>query len=148
MKRRARRAAVGLSAFFLLGTVYGPVQAQTETHERFVVERDADVPDLPFADNPDPTVCGIPQPYGSDNQAWLTGYYEDELLQPEVLLYDSHSRRSITGRAPSGSEVEVILSQTNPVLNYYLVRTVGLDETQEGWIPAPFLSFDEPGSGP
>ena len=59
--------------------------AQSESHG-FVLERDADVPELPFEDNPDPTLCGIPEPWGEAGRAWLTGVYEGELIQPEVLL--------------------------------------------------------------
>ena len=103
--------------------------------------RDPDVPELPFADNPDPDACGIPRPWGDDGQAWLTGTWEGELIEPEVLLYDSHLRRSITGRAPHGSEVRIVLFQENPTLDYYFVEVVD-DPTQDGWVPAPFLSLD------
>ncbi len=103
--------------------------------------RDANVPELPFADNPDPTVCGIPVQWGSDTPAFLTGIYQGEMLQSEVLLYDSHQRFSLTGSAPHGTQVEILLYQENPVLDFYLVKTIGPDP-QEGWIPAPFLSFD------
>lgn len=119
-------------------------EPRTEIHQDYVIERDADVPELPFADNPDPTVCGIPEPWRDDPTAYLSGVYDGELIQPTVFLYDSHARRSIKGRAPHGAEVEIVLSQSNPVLNYYLVRTVGEGEVQEGWIPAPFLSFEPP----
>ena len=116
--------------------------SQAEPHT-FTVERDASVPDLPFEDNPDPTLCGIPEPWGNQSQAWLSGYYEAELIQEDVLLYDSHLRRSIVASAPTGTEIEIILFQSNPSLNYYLVRTIS-ENPQEGWIPAPFVSFDRP----
>ncbi len=106
--------------------------------------RSPDVPDLPFPDNPDPSQCGIPIPWGDDNQAWLTGFYKGELIQPAVLLYDSHLRFNITAEAPHGSEVEVLLYQQNPVIDYYLVKIVGAETPNEGWIPAPFLSFEPP----
>ena len=101
----------------------------------------AAIPALPFPDNPDPSACGIPTPWGSSETARLSGTYEGELAYPVVNLYDSHARREITGSAPSGTEVVVMFSQSNPVLNYYLVKTVGLEPTQEGWVPAPFLEF-------
>lgn len=104
-----------------------------------IAQRDPDVPDLPFDDNPDPNQCGIPVQWGPSGQAWLSGVWEGELIQPEVLLYDSHQRRSITARAAHGTEVQVVLFQENPVLDYYLVD---LGAGEEGWIPAPFLSFD------
>lgn len=109
-----------------------------------VFVRDENVPDLPFEDNPDPAACGIPVNWGQDAPAWLTGYYEEELIQPTVYLYDSHLRLSIKGEAPSGSEVRIILYQQNPTLDYYLVETIGIEPKQEGWVPAPFLSFEPP----
>ena len=101
--------------------------------------RSPDVPDLPFPDNPDPTQCGIPLPWNGQEQAWLTGVYEGELIQPEVLLYSSHLRLDITASAPHGTEVKVILHQANPVLDYYLVD---LPDQPSAWIPEPLLSFD------
>lgn len=103
------------------------------------------IPHLPFADNPDPEACGIPQRVGSDDTAWLHGEYEGELIEPVVHLYDSHLRREVTGRAPSGTQVHVVLFQDNPVLNYYMVEATLQDGSmQKGWVPAPFLSFDQP----
>ncbi len=109
--------------------------------EGVAVTRSADVPDLPFEDNPDPNACGIPVQWGSDGQAWLTGEYEGELIQPTVLLYDSHLRQNVVASAPHGAEVEIVLFQENPVLDYYLVKIPGA-QAQEGWIPAPFLAFE------
>lgn len=127
----------------LLGFTSGPVLAQKAPS---VVARGASdnlaIPHLPFPDNPDPDACGIPTPWGSSEPAWLDGHYQGELVEPIVHLYDSHLRREIIGRAPSGIEVEVILFQDNPTLNYYLVRTVGLEPPQEGWVPAPFLQLE------
>lgn len=105
-------------------------------------QRDPDVPDLPFADNPDPTKCGIPVAWrGQDSRAWLTGVWEGELVQPDVLLYDGHLRLGIKGSAPHGAEVEIVLYQSNPVVDYYMVEVVGADRVR-GWVPAPFLSMD------
>ncbi|MCI0711059.1 MAG: hypothetical protein L0154_12955 [Chloroflexi bacterium] len=102
-----------------------------------------EVPDLPFAENPDPEECGIPQPWGADNVAYLSGEYQGDLIQPTVYLYDSHGRNAIVAAAKHGTEVEVVMFQANPVLNYYLVRIPGAPEgAREGWVPAPFLSFD------
>lgn len=99
------------------------------------------VPNLPFPGNLDPSVCGIPQRWGSDVPAQLTGFYGGELIQPVVFLYDSHSRRAVTGQAKSGTKVRVLLFQSNPTLNFYLVRTLG-ENPQEGWVPAPFLELE------
>ncbi|CAN5624796.1 hypothetical protein BH23CHL2_BH23CHL2_14310 [soil metagenome] len=98
-------------------------------------------PPLPFADNPDPEACGIPREWGRDEPGYVTGHYEGELVQPVVYLYDSHLRREVVGQIPDGGRVEILLSQSNPVLDYYLVRSLDLDEPQEGWIPAPFLDL-------
>lgn len=113
-----------------------------------VIERAPDVPDLPFPENADPLQCGIPQPWGSDNQAWLSGLWQGELVQPVVYLYDSHLRTAIAAQAPHNTEVRVKLFQANPTLNYYLVEVVNAPPgtPDEGWVPAPFLSFEPPAS--
>jgi hypothetical protein len=126
------------------------VAAETESFEaldptlvaQLAAMRDPDVPELPFPDNPDPSQCGIPSQWSGDARAWLNGYYQDEMVQPIVLLYNSHSRLNSTAQAPHGTEVKVVLYQINPVVNYYMVKIVGPEDTGEGWIPAPFLSFD------
>lgn len=135
---------IGLLALALFGTAFGDPQFSTQPHtnER-ALARSPEVPDLPFPDNPDPDACGIPQRWVLEDPAWLAGYYEGKLVQPMVFLYDSHLRRSVTGRADSGTQVRVLLFQDNPTLNFYLVRTVG-ENPQEGWIPAPFLRFEPP----
>lgn len=104
--------------------------------------RNPDVPQLPFPDNPDPSQCGIPTPWGANSQAWLNGIYEGEVVQPVVLLYDSHLRLDIRAQAAHGSEVEVLLYQQNPVTDYYLVKLKGAEPPSEGWVPGPFLSFE------
>lgn len=105
-------------------------------------QRDPRIPDLPFADNPDPSQCGIPTRWGLDDPAWLTGLYEGEMIQPVVLLYDSHLRLQISGEASHGSEVIIKLYQQNPVTDYFLVEVKGAGAPTEGWVPAPFLSFE------
>ena len=105
-------------------------------------QRDPRVPDLPFPDNPDPSQCGIPTQWGLDDPAWLNGFYEGELLFQNLTLYDSHLRLGISGEAPHGSELTVILYQQNPVTDYYLVKVKNGDQPFQGWIPAPFLSFE------
>jgi hypothetical protein len=104
--------------------------------------RSPDVPDLPFPDNPDPAQCGIPIEWGQDDPAYLSGIYAGELVQPTVLLYDSHLRFNITAQAPHGTAVQVLLYQQNPTTDYYLVKITGADQPNEGWVPAPFLSFE------
>jgi hypothetical protein len=110
---------------------------------RIAAERDPNIPDLPFFDNPDPDQCGIPILWGSvNNKAWLTGMYEGELVQPTVLLYDSHLRMQIMAEAPHGTAVTIIMYQQNPVVDYYYVQIDGVDGPNKGWLPAPFLSFE------
>ena len=108
------------------------------------VERSPDVPKLPFEDNADPSLCGIPQQWNSDEPAYLSGIYQGELIQPVVYLYDSHLRRNIVGQASHGSEIKIMLSQSNPTLDYFLVKVVNAETAIEGWVPAPFVSFDPP----
>jgi hypothetical protein len=104
--------------------------------------RSAEVPELPFPDNPDPDQCGIPIEWGADNQAWLNGTYQGELIEPVVHLYESHLRLDVQAQAPHGTEVEVILYQSNPVLDYYFVKIKGMEgKGSDGWIPALLLSF-------
>jgi hypothetical protein len=100
------------------------------------------IPPLPFADNPDPLLCGIPEP--DDRMATVIGDYRGALVQPIVYLYDSHLRTKITGQIYPGTRVHVKLSQYNPTLNYYFVRTVNVEPAQEGWIPEPFLRIGKP----
>jgi hypothetical protein len=85
-------------------------------HEPTEIEgRDPDVPELPFADNPNPELCGIPEPWRNpDDSGWLTGIYGGELVEPTVFLYDSHLRLSIAGSAPHGTQVRILMSQANP----------------------------------
>ena len=105
-------------------------------------QRSSDVPDLPFADNPDPNLCGIPIAWGLAEPAWLTGRYAGKLVQPDVLLYDSHLRLEVVATVPHGAEVQILLFQTNPTLNYYLVKVTATGN--EGWLPEPFLAFEPP----
>ena len=114
-----------------------------ETHELDEAIR-TEIPDLPFPENPDPSLCGIPTMWGNaNNQAWLTGYYDGKLVQPTVYLYNSHARTEIVTQAAHGTEVEIIMFQANPVLDYYYVKIVNGEPGQdEGWIPEPFLSFE------
>lgn len=102
------------------------------------------VPALPFDDNPDPNECGIPQAWGpNNNAAWLSGVYEGELHQPIVYLYDSHGRSNIVTAAPHGTQVEIVMFQSNPTLNYYYVRIPDAPEGMRlGWVPAFFLSLE------
>ena len=132
-----------------LGQRNGKDQRATpsESHDptlaaQLVAMRDPDVPELPFPDNPDPSQCGIPSQWSGDARAWLNGYYQGKLVEPIVFLYDSHSRFHIVAQAPHGTEVQVILYQNNPVVNYYMVKVMGLEGANEGWVPGPFLSFE------
>lgn len=109
------------------------------------VERDADVPPLPFPDNPDPNACGLPAPMG-DYAGWVNGIYQGQMVEPSVLLYDSHERKHITGTVLSGTQVHVQLHQSNPVLDFYYVEADTPGGQQKGWVPAPFLEFNPPSS--
>ncbi len=95
-------------------------------------------PPLPFADNPDPTLCGIPTQ--DDRRGIAHGEIDGELAGPIIYLYESHVRQRITGQIYPGAEVQILLSQSNPTLDYYFVKTVNVEPPQEGWIPAPFVT--------
>lgn len=122
-----------------------PKPASAITAPEFAPQRDADVPDLPFPDNPDPSACGIPAQYGGGT-AWVTGTYQGMFVEPTVLLYDSHERLHVTGAVPSGTAVQVQLYQANPVLDFYYVQSDTPSGPQKGWVPAPFLQFSPPSS--
>ena len=96
-------------------------------------------PPLPMVAEYDPTLCGIPTPV--DITTTVTGEWQGQLIRPVIYLYDSHLRQAITGQLYPGTRVHVELSQTNPALNYYFVKTIDLDPPQSGWIPAPFLKL-------
>lgn len=102
------------------------------------------VPVLPFADNPDPTQCGIPQPMAAGTFGVLHGRYQDRVVEPEVHLVDSHLRREVVGHVPAGERVAVLAYQDDPELNFYLVRFVDADGPVEGWVPAPYLRLSDP----
>jgi hypothetical protein len=104
------------------------------------LQRDADVPDLPFPDDPDPSACGIPTPW-HDDDAQIDGTFQGQLVEPTVYLYDSHQRLHITGAVSSGTPVQVELYQSNPVLDFYYVRADTPAGPRTGWVPAPFLRF-------
>jgi hypothetical protein len=114
---RLQQAVQLMSVFLALtmllaacASVAVPTEAPAVTHDtQELIKRDPDVPELPFPDNPDPTQCGIPVRWGKDDPAWLTGYYEGEMVQPAVFFYDSHLRYSVVGTAPSGTEVRIVL---------------------------------------
>jgi hypothetical protein len=69
-------------------------------------QRDANVPALPFPDNPDPNQCGIPTLWGG-SAGWIDGTYAGQVVEPTVLLYDSHERIHVIGAVPSGTQVQV-----------------------------------------
>ncbi|NDJ85903.1 MAG: hypothetical protein GYB66_08460 [Chloroflexi bacterium] len=135
-------AALGIAAEENSGV---PASSESSSQPEGWLDLNSDyvIPDLPFPTNPDPDECGIPQPWGSDSKAWLNGYYKGELIQPVVYLYDGHGRNEIVAQAIHGTEVEILMFQANPVLDYYLVEVTTQEDGQnQGWVPAPFLSRD------
>ncbi|MEJ2290397.1 MAG: hypothetical protein P8Y05_01625 [Deinococcales bacterium] len=106
---------------------------------RSTVGESLPVPPLPFPSHDDPSLCGIPQPMGTGVTATLDGHYQGNLVEPTVYLYDSHLRNAVTGEAPSGTHVQVLYYQSNPILDYYMVRVPTAHGSFEGWVPAPFL---------
>lgn len=125
-------------------TLTSSARAQVEAPVLVLASADApiDVPSFPFDDNPDPSQCGIPQPLGAGFTGIVQGVVDGELVEPMVYLYDSHLRSAVHGLVASGSLVEVILAQSNPVLDFYMVRYRAADgRSVEGWVPAPFLEL-------
>ena len=90
-------------------------------------------PPLPFADNPDPTLCGIPTQ--DDRRGIAHGEIDGELAGPIIYLYESHARQRITGQIYPGAEVQILLSQSNPTLDYYFVKTVNVRAASGGLDP-------------
>jgi hypothetical protein len=141
--------ALALSACSSGGSALAPTerarpQAELEpTYAAMIAtQRDSSIPELPFPDNRDPDQCGIPIPWGEGGTAYLTGFYQAQLVAREVILYDSHLRLQIAASAPHGSKVRVLLYQQNPETDYYLVKVEGASAPNEGWVPGPFLSFE------
>jgi hypothetical protein len=158
LRLRTPNAAGGLGAIVALGVLLVaagcsgrsggatlPPEGVISEAPAVSVQRDPDVPALPFPDNPDPNACGIPTPFGG-YAAWVNGVYQDQVVEPTVLLYDSHERLHVTGTVPSGTEVQVKLYQANPVLDFYYVQVDIPSGPQKGWVPAPFLQFTPPSS--
>ena len=136
----ARLRIVAPIATLVLTGAFGfaPVVAAAGT-PRSTVGESLSVPALPFPSHNDPSLCGIPQPMGKGVTGTLDGHYQGKLVEPTVYLYDSHLRNAVTGEAPSGTPVEVLYYQSNPTLDYYMVRVTTPGGSFEGWVPAPFL---------
>lgn len=69
-----------------------------------------------FDDDLDPDACGIPTPWGDDEPALLDGVWDGELIEPDVLLFDSHLRTTIVGQGAHGAEVGIVMHRGNPKL--------------------------------
>ncbi len=135
----SNRVATGITVIFLTGTLaIAPVVTATGVPKSTAAESLA-VPPLPFASHNDPSLCGIPRPMGEGTTGLLDGHYRGRLVEPTVYLYDSHLRNAVTGEAPSGTPVEVLYFQSNPTLDYYLVRVRTATGSFDAWVPAPFL---------
>jgi hypothetical protein len=104
------------------------------------MKRDAQQSPLPFVDNPDPTLCGIPTP--DDRLGLVHGEVDGEPAGPIVNFFDSHARGKVSGQVYPGAQVQILLSQSNPTLDYYFVKTVNVEPPQEGWVPAPFVDVE------
>jgi hypothetical protein len=132
-------ASKGLLVAILVGALsLAPVVAAAGT-PRSTLGESLPVPALPFPSRNDPSLCGIPQPLGKGVTGVLDGHYHGKLVEPTVYLYDSHLRTAVTGEAPSGTRVQVLYYQSNPSLDYYMVRVTTASGSFDGWVPAPFL---------
>ena len=130
---------LALAAAFAVALAFAPMVAAAGAPRSMAGEA-VPVPTLPFPSRNDPSLCGIPQPMGKGVSGILDGHYHGTLIEATVYLYDSHLRNAVTGEAPTGTRVRVLYYQSNPVLDYYLVRVPTPDGSSfEGWVPAPFL---------
>ncbi len=142
---RVRRIAALMAAAVVLafGALHARAGADADAASALVLpgpDTPIAVPTFVFDDNPDPDQCGIPQPMGSGYTGTLHGSVDGEIVEPMVYLYDSHLRLEVRGQVRAGSEVEVVMYQLNPVLDYYYVRFGAEDgRSVEGWVPAPLL---------
>ena len=127
---------VALAVLLLLPAACAPGRAAVTTAPNAPLP--AAIPTLPFTDNPNPTLCGIPQPVKLEGIAH--GEVDGALAGPVIYLYASHAREEITGQIFPGTRVAILLSQSNPTLDYYFVKTINVTPAQEGWIPAPFVA--------
>ncbi len=134
--RVAITGAILFIVAWMTGACIAP-QANTAPDAPFPQE----IPPLPFADNPDPTLCGLPQSDG--RKGVITGEYNSEVVQPIVYLYNSHLRESIVGQVYPGTKVKITLRQSNPSLDYFFVETIDVDPPQKGWAPAPFVEIEQ-----
>jgi len=99
------------------------------------------VPELPFATNPNPDLCGIPVRMGDGFEGVLHAVFDGVVQEELVHLVDSHLRAEVTGHVPAGSVVELVLFQNNPELDFYFVRWHGPDGIEAGWVPAPYVEL-------
>ena len=141
--RQVRRVAALVSASLVLVLVALSAAADADRDTDLVLpapDAPIAVPTFVFDDNPDPDQCGIPQSMGSGFRGTLHGSVDGEVVEPMVYLYGSHLRAEVRGMVRAGSVVEVVMYQSNPVLDYYLVRYRSDDgRSVEGWVPAPLL---------
>jgi hypothetical protein len=100
-----------------------------------------EVPELPFATNPDPSLCGIPASMGDGFEGVLHATFDGVVQEEMVHLVDSHLRAEVSGHVPAGSIVELVLRQENPELDFYFVRWRGPDGIVSGWVPAPYVDL-------
>ncbi len=101
-------------------------------------------PALPFPDNADPRQCGIPTRLGDRYHGTLQGRYHEQLFEPLVRLYDSHSRTRVVATVKSGTPAYGVLLVTGRQLNYLLVKVTRDGRTVEGWVPQPYFRLDPP----
>lgn len=140
---RVRRIAALLAAAVVLTLGALHARADADAADALVLpgpDGPIAIPTFVFDDNPDPDQCGIPQPMGSGYTGTLHGTVDGALVEPMVYLYDSHLRVEVRGTIRAGSVVEVVMYQSNPVLDYFFVRFRAQDgRSVEGWVPAPLL---------
>lgn len=100
-------------------------------------------PPLPFADSQDTDPSGTTIEWRDDRPAWPTSIYEGRVLGLAAYLYDSPRRDRVIGQVLHRSRVQILRHQEGEP-GYYFVRSLEMDPVQEGWLPAPLVTFQKP----
>ena len=100
-------------------------------------------PPLPFVTNRDADHSGSQIEWSDDRHTWATGIYKGRVLGIAVYLYESPRRSRVVGQVLHRSRIQILRYQEGAP-GYYLVRSLEMDPIQEGWVPAPLVSFQRP----
>ncbi len=100
-------------------------------------------PPLPLVTKRDTDQSGSQIEWSDDRHTWATGIYKGRVLGIAVCLYDSPRRSRVVGQVLHRSRIQVLRHQEGAP-GYYLVRSLEMDPVQQGWLPAPLVTFQRP----